>query len=277
MSLIESLDITSTNILLIIANIVLIVLAVFLLVKLRKSIAKPEEEFEHGAYLKKESETDFTGIADIKQEEFNPERFDLKKDFFTLTTTPKTTPMEMGRSASPATPSLDAVGNDAELLKTDELELEDELIEEFTLSQIESPEIPQPVKQEEKVEEKPKEEFVVPPEHEIAVPDKVEEKPKVDFVVPLEPEIAVPEKAEEKPEEKPEEEFIVPLEPEIAVPATVEEKPKENISAPPEFKLFSLDEKKKPEEISAPAPIELLPPEQTGEQKDKKAKRKSLF
>jgi hypothetical protein len=197
MNLIESL--------LIITNIVLIVLAVFLLIKLRKSIVKPEEEFEHGAYLKKESETDFTGIADIKPEEFNPERFDLKKDFFTLATTPKTTPMEMGSSAiqAPATLSLDAMGNDAGLLKTDELELEDELLEEFTLSQIESPEIPKPVKQ----------------------------------------------------EEKPEEEFVVPL----------------------ELKLFSLDEKKKPEEISASAPIELLPPEKTGEQKVKKAKRKSLF
>jgi len=222
-------------------------MAVFLLVKLRKSIAKPEEEFEHGAYLKKESETDLTGIADIKPEEFNPERFDLKKDFFTLATTPKTTPMEMGSSAAPATLSLDAVGNDAGLIKTDELELEDELLEEFDLSQVDSPEIPQPVKQ----EEKPEEEFVVPLEPKITIPETEEEKPKVDFVVPPEPEITVPEKVEEKPDV----DFVVPL----------------------EFKLFSLDEKKKPEKISAPAPIELSTPEKTGEQKEKKAKRKSLF
>lgn len=187
MNLMEILDITSTNILLIIANIVLIILAVFLLFKLKKSNVKPEEEFEHGAYLKKESETDLTGIADIKPEEFNPERFDIKKDFFTLAATSKTTPVEMG-----------------------------------------SPEIPQPVKQEEKHEEV----FVVPPA--------------------------------------------------------------EKLAAPPELKLFTLDETKKPEEISAPASTELLTPGKAEkpatlieglsgetsiqEQKLKKAsKRKSLF
>lgn len=291
MNLIEILDITSTNTLLIIANIVLIILAVFLLVKLRKSIDKHEEKFEPGDYLKKENETDLTGIADIKPEEFNPERFDLKKDFFTLATTPKTTPMEMGNSAiqAPATLSLDAAGTDAGLLKTDELELEDELLEEFDLSQVDSPEIPQPVKQEEKHEE----EFVVPPEPEITVPETEEEKPIEKFIAPPEPEIMVPETEEEMPEE----EFVVPLEPKITVPEKVEEIPKEKISAPPELKLFSLDDMKKPEEISAPpelklftldetkkpekisasVPIELLTPEKTGEQKEKKAKRKSLF
>ena len=416
MNLIESLDITSTNNLLIIINIVLIILAILLLVKLRKSIGKHEEDFEHGTNLKKENETDFTGIADIKPEEFNPGRFDLNKDFF-MATTLKTAPIEKGNSAmqAPVTFSSDTVNTYADLPGTDELELEDELPEEFSLSQVENIEIPQPVKQEDKAKErlavsselnimepvkidsivppepektlpkteevkpeekfevteleipaieiegdkaeeefvvpaeplipvpvkveekpmekisalpelklstlddkkKPEEEFVAPIEPEIPVPEKEEVKPKEKFVVPSEPVITIPVKAEEKPIEKissppelklfslddkkkPEEEFVAPIEPEITVPekeevksieksvvpsepvitvpVKAEEKPIEKISAPPELKLFSLDDKKKPEEISASTSTELLTLEKAEEQKVKKAsKRKSLF
>ncbi len=236
MNLIESLDITSTNILLIIANIVLIILAIFLLFKLRKSIAKHEDEFEPGPFPNKENETDLTGIADIKPEEFNPERFDLNKDFFAPATTPKTIPIEMRSSPiqAPVTLSMDSLVNDAGMLKTDELELEDELLEEF-----ESPsdvEIPAHDKEEEKAEE----EFRVPHEPEITVPA-----------------ITVPEMEEDKQnEEMPEEIFAVP---EINIePIKENVKIAEKLAAPPEHKLFKLDEKKKPEEISAPASTELL-------------------
>ncbi len=182
MNLIENLDITSTNNLLIIANIVLIILAIFLLVKLRKSIVKHEKEFEPGAYPKKEHETDLTGIADIKPEEFNPERFDLNKNFLTTATTPKSIPVEIGSKSMQASDalSLDAAASDAGILGTDELE--DELLEEFDLSKVDSPEIPQPVKQEEKT----KDEFVVTPEPKITVPEKEEEKPVVKITAPPE-------------------------------------------------------------------------------------------
>jgi hypothetical protein len=244
MNLIESMDITSSNNLLIIANIVLIICAIFLLVKVRKSIVKHEEEFEPGAYLKKEKETDLTGIADIKPEEFNPERFDLKKDFFTPATPPKTIPVEMGSTAmkAPATLSLDAVVNDAGILETDELEFEDELPEEFALFQVDSPEIPQPVKQEEKAEE----EFVVPPELKLF---SLEDK--------------------KKPEEN-----TAPPTPEVKTmpPVKEEVKPIVKLAAPPALKLFTLAEK--------PATLTESMSDETSiqEQKVKKvSKRKSLF
>jgi len=242
MNLIESMDITSQNNILIITNIVLIILAIFLLVKLRKSIVKNEEEFEPGAYLKKEKETDLTGIADIKPEEFNPERFDLKKDFFTPATPTKTIPVEMGSTAikAPATLSLDAVVNDAGILETDELE--DELPEEFILSQVDNTEIPQPVKQEEKAEE----EFAVPPELKLF---SLEDK------------------------KKPEENTASPTTEVKTMPPVKEEvKPVVKLAAPPELKLFTLAEKPATltEGLSGETSIQ--------EQKVKKAsKRKSLF
>ena len=299
MNLIEILDITSTNILLIFANIVLIILAIFLLFKIRKSIAKREDEFEPGPYLNKENETDFSGIADIKPEEFNPERFDLNKDFFTLAITPKTIPMEMRSSPiqEPATLSMDEVVNDVGILKTDELDLEDELEDELP-EELAAPsdlEIPVLDKEEETAEE----EFMVPPEPEITVPamtvdeteedNQKEEKSEEMFAVPSEPEISAPDKEEETTEE----EFKVP-EINIIQPIKEDVKTAEKLAAPPEHKLFTLDEKKRPEEISAPASTELLTQGKTEipstlkeglsgetsirEQKVTKAsKRKSLF
>ena len=268
MNLIEILDITSTNILLIIANIVLIILAIFLLFKIRKSIAKHEDEFEPGPFPNKENETDLTGIADIKPEEFNPERFDLNKDFFTPATSPKTIPMEIGSSPiqAPATSSMDTVVNDADILKTDELELEDEL-EEFAVHS--EPEIPAPDKNEETAEE----EFIVPSEPEITVPaitppemeeyKQNEEMPEEMFEVPSEPEIPAPDK---------EEEFIITPEINIIPPIKEDVKTTEKLAAPPELKLFTLTEK--------PATLTegLSGETSTQEQKEKKAsKRKSLF
>ena len=272
MNLIESLDITSTNILLIIANIVLIILAIFLLFKLRKSIAKHDEEFEPGPFTNKENETDLTGIADIKPEEFNPERFDINKDFFTPVTTPKTISMEIRSTPiqAPSTLSMDAVVNDAGILKTDDLELEDEL-EEFAVPS--EPEIPAHDKEEDTAEE----EFMVPPEPEITVPaitvpemeedkDK-DEKPEEKVSVPSEPEIP----AHDKEEDSAEEDFIVP-EINIIPPVKEDVKTTEKLAAPPEIKLFTLAEKHATltEGQSGEASMQ--------EQKEKKSsKRKSLF
>ena len=276
MNLIESLDITSTNILLIIANIVLIILAIFLLFKLRKSIAKHDEEFEPGPFTNKENETDLTGIADIKPEEFNPERFDLNKDFFTPATTPKTISMEIRSTPiqAPSTLSMDAVVNDAGILKTDDLELEDKLedeLEEFAVPS--EPEIPAHDKEEDTAEE----EFMVPPEPEITVPaitvpemeedkDK-DEKPEEKVSVPSEPEIP----AHDKEEDSAEEDFIVP-EINIIPPVKEDVKTTEKLAAPPEIKLFTLAEKHATltEGQSGEASMQ--------EQKEKKSsKRKSLF
>ncbi|MDD5615761.1 MAG: hypothetical protein PHH85_06115, partial [Candidatus Methanoperedens sp.] len=254
MNLIENLDITSTNNLLIIANIVLIILAIFLLVKLRKSIVKHEKEFEPDAYPKKENETDLTGIANIKPEEFNPERFDLNKNFLTTATTPKSIPVEMGSNSmqAPDALSLGAVANDAGILGTDELE--DELLEEFDLSKVDSPEIPQPVKQEEKT----KEESAIPPEPKITVPEKEEKKTKVEFAVPLEPEITIPETKEEIRKV----EFVVTPEPKITIPEKEEKKTKVEFAVPPEPKITVPETKI---EFAVPLEPEITIPEKAEE------------
>ncbi|VVB92472.1 Uncharacterised protein [uncultured archaeon] len=63
-------DLTQRELLLVIANFILIVIAVFLFLQLRKTGKKSES--------KKVEHSDLKGIADLAPEEFKPERFDLK-------------------------------------------------------------------------------------------------------------------------------------------------------------------------------------------------------
>ncbi len=63
-------ELTPRELLLLIANFILIVIAVFLFLQLRKTEKKSEP--------KKVEHPDLKGIADLKPEEFRPERFDLK-------------------------------------------------------------------------------------------------------------------------------------------------------------------------------------------------------
>jgi hypothetical protein len=64
-------DLTSEN-LLIIANIILIIIAVFILMRLRIANKKNKPE--------KEKKTELSGIADIKPEDFKMDRLDLNKE-----------------------------------------------------------------------------------------------------------------------------------------------------------------------------------------------------
>ncbi len=63
-------DLTQRELLLVIANFILIVIAVFLFLQVRKTGKKSEP--------KKAEHSDLKGIADLAPEEFKPERFDLK-------------------------------------------------------------------------------------------------------------------------------------------------------------------------------------------------------
>lgn len=289
------------NNLLILANIILIFIAFLLLIGLRKSKKKPETSV--AIQPKKEKISELSGISDIKPEEFKSQKFDLKKDVLSAPTPPETVSRQGIESLSTAMKALvepllkpedvevtKAEGEisevhdnsmlkhtdkleevESKVLEIDEFELEDELPEMF-----ESPselEIPPPVKEEEKIAEKPVEAPSITPEPEVKPHVKEKEIPPQELTLPLELSTMtekVVEKTAEVVEVPPEPEkpsvvtavdklveaFTKPPEPEITKTAVEEEKVAEAPSTTnePEFKVFKFDmeEEKKPEVVEAP-------------------------
>ncbi|VVB88367.1 Uncharacterised protein [uncultured archaeon] len=276
----NGLDFTNFTILLILSNIVLIIIAVFFLIKLRRSQKKAEAKAENGKQPKKEKKGELAGIVDIKPEEFNLGRFDLKTDFLAPTKPLETNPSAVAGTASdtnetyerpwmrlkneavvpePAFEEKEAITQ--QVMKQPETaevtqmvmeidELEDELPEEFIVSHVRKLEIPQPEKEEQNLSKEPP---VTQPEIKEAPSgfEKVEETKPEEVVAPDEPVINAKEKEEPKPEE-------VFKEPETGINAaeSIEEKTTEKRPAfhEPELKIFGFEkaEEKKPVEATAP-------------------------
>ncbi len=158
---------SSLEIIMLIANIVLIIIAVFLFIRLRKIEKKPEPEIKQ--------QTELSGIRDITPMEFNRERFGIGEREIPK---PEKT-MEAGEEEK------------IEASTIADLKLEDELpeIEEAPRKKRVAAKKEEKKAPEEAVAEKPE----VPPEK-IEIPEKIEFK----F------EEKEPEKEEEKTEKKPE-------------------------------------------------------------------------
>ncbi len=276
-------ELISPNNLLILANIILIFIAFLLLIGLRKSRKKPETSVKPDIQPKKEKESELSGIADIKPEEFIAEKFEQKKDVLAAATPPESAPRQGIESFSTAMKALveplmkpeDAKVPEAavearkvpeksafiepekyeepgpEVMEIDEFELEDELPEIF-----EAPselEIPLPVKEEDKPAEKPD---VSPPEPEVKPPVKEEEIPPEEFTLPLELFSKKPEKVVEKAEE------VVEAEPEIPPIVTEMDKLVEAFTAPPELEITkqAVEEVKSEEVVEAPPESDIIKP-----------------
>ncbi len=353
----QGIDFTSPNTLLIIANIILITIAFFLLARLRRSRKKRETK-EPGIHQKKEQKGELAGIAEIKPEEFNLERLDLKPDFLTGAKTaesipiigtgaagtgvqvpirpwlkpveasvpdaaekpgiemperkqvpevkapeikapeveppvmPRLKPVEVTVPESAESPKIkapvpEAIVPEVAALETDELELEDELPEEFVkplkfkipkqagdeMKLVTEPDLPHgPVTKpvEEKVKQIPEptlpldlekilkiEEEELP--EEIYAPQAQETSPSVAAeaksaeAAPAAPEVEKPVEKEKMPEE-----ISAPAAPELMPHVEAEAKSAEAAPAAPEVEK-PVEKEKMPEEISAPAAPELMP------------------
>ncbi|MBU4075743.1 MAG: hypothetical protein KKI06_03385 [Euryarchaeota archaeon] len=284
---IEGIDFASPNNLLIIANVILIIIAFFLLIRLRISKKKREAKAEPEIQPKKETKGELAGIAEIKPEDFRPERFDIKSDFFApakpsievpITATETVGATSEAQEKPWMRPEEEQVPEpteetrevpEAEAPESDELE--DELPEEFVVPRIRKLNIPTLVAEKEKLEEKP----AVSPEPELA-PTEIEEKALEEVTLPLELGMTTSDKEEEKPEE----EVTLPLKLDITMLETEEKKeelkeeavtiPQEpEITAPPELNLFTLemDEKKPEDKVEVPVP-EFKEPEKKEEIKE---------
>ncbi len=123
---IVAVNLTSLEILLGTANLLLILIAVFLLIRIKRLEKKDEQ---------KEKRSELTGIADIKPEEFKLERFEINKNIL----------QHEKNGAEQPVSGLPEI-NQAEILLMDSLKLEDDLPEEpqiMTMG-IEEPEVKQP-------------------------------------------------------------------------------------------------------------------------------------
>lgn len=290
----NGLEFTNFTILLILMNIVLIIIAIFFLIRLRRTKNKAERKAENDKQPKKEKTGELTGIADIKPEEFNLGRLGLNKDFLATPKPPETKPVIAGTADTNQALNISGIQQKIEPVVTE--------------AAVEAKEVPaSPVKQPELTEVTPEVTEIDELEDELPEEFTVFHVRKLEIPQPDEPPVISPEKTEEKASQMtlPEQEKTSPFEQQFE--KAEEKKPvldepliktQENHEAKQEgsfntngIKLFGFEKaEKKPEEFAFSAPPELLTapapgkpiamPESisaTAEQAEKTSKRKSLF